>query len=100
MKENKMSNKTLVDFLPEVFELVQKQLEEDQVRWRDTWKHRPIGDYKGLGDQVHRVMARYTDYFDQYRNAKVPMPWAKVIGEAVICIVRELHPEELEVKDE
>jgi hypothetical protein len=30
------------------------------------------------------------------KNAGVPIPWLKIIGEAHIAMVREDHPEELE----
>ena len=85
-----MSNKTLLDFLPEVVDQVESQLIDDQDRWGDTWKHRPR---KG---QETRVMQRIVDYYDQYIYAGKPMPWTKIIGEATIAIVRESHPEELE----
>ena len=30
----------LVDYLPEFTEALARQLEEDEKRWGDTWKHR------------------------------------------------------------
>ena len=78
--------KTLLDYLPEIFALSTEQAKSDQTRWGDTWKQRP------REGQEERVMARITDYFDQYRNAGTPIPWLKVIGEAIICLVREKHP--------
>ncbi len=81
----------LTDYLPEIMEDLKKQLESDQERWGDTWKHRPIGDYQGRGDQVKRAFDRISDYYDQYRYNNIPMPWLKVMGEAVICYVRELE---------
>lgn len=86
-----MSDKTLLDFLPEVVDIVEQQLTTDQMRWGDTWKHRPVAN------QERRAMQRFMDYYDQWLHAGMPIPWTKVIGEAVICIVRETHPEELDV---
>ena len=78
--------KTLLDYLPEIVSAITEQLKSDQSRWGDTWKAR-------LRDgQEERVMARITDYFDQYRNAGTPIPWLKIIGESIICLVREAHP--------
>lgn len=81
--------KTLIDFLPETFEKVKKQLEKDQSRWGDTWKQR------SRFGQEDRIFARYMDYYDQYRNAGVPIPWEKVIGEAHIALVREKLTDEV-----
>ncbi len=73
----------LVDYLPETFEALTKQLEADQARWGDTWKMR------SRDGQEERVFARLMDYLDQYRNAGTPIPWLKIMGEAHICLVRE-----------
>jgi hypothetical protein len=80
----------LVDFLPETTKKLETQLTKDQERWGNTWKHR------SREGQEERAFARFNDYFDQYKNAGVPIPWLKVIGEAHIAMVREDHPEELE----
>lgn len=85
-----MTNRTLVDFLPEIIEKVTAQLVDDQARWGDTWKRRPVEG------QELRTQARYDDYFDQFKNTGQPVPWTKIIGGAIICMVREAHPEELE----
>ncbi len=85
-----MSEKTLLDFLPEFDEALEERLTIDQGRWGDTWKHRPVEG------QEERGFARFQDYIDQFRNAGTPIPWLKVAGEALIAWVRENHPEELE----
>lgn len=89
-----MTDKNLQDYLVETFNLVNAQLEKDQKRWGDTWKKRP------REGQEERAFARLLDYFDQFRNAGVPIPWEKVIGEAHIAITRENHPEELTLDKE
>jgi len=86
-----MSEKKLVDFLPETFAVVTANLEHDETRWGDTWKKRPVDG------QEERAFQRFRDYLDQFKNAGIPIPWSKVIGEAHICMVRENHPEEMEV---
>jgi len=85
-----MSEKTLLDFLPETIAKLEIQLESDQQRWGDTWKTRTV---KG---QEQRCFARFRDYYDQFVMAGVPIPWLKIIGEAHIAMVREDHPEELD----
>jgi hypothetical protein len=81
--------KTLVDYFDETVDKMKMQLQGDQERWGDTWKHRP------REGQEDRAFARFKDYYDQYKNAGVPIPWLKIIGEAHIAMVRENHPEEL-----
>jgi hypothetical protein len=87
-----MSDKTLLDFLPEITGALAKQLVKDQERWKDTWKKRP------REGQEDRIYARFRDYYDQWKNAEVPIPWLKIIGEALIGWMRENHPEELIVE--
>ena len=78
----------LLDFLPETIKKLESQLLKDQERWGDTWKRRT------REGQEDRAFARFNDYYDQYKNAGVPIPWLKIIGEAHIAMVREDHPEE------
>jgi len=77
----------IADFIPEFVEMLKKQLEADDYRWGDTWLHRTR---KGQED---RTIKTFRDYFDQYERAGVPMPWLKIIGNALICWIRENHPE-------
>lgn len=77
----------LAEYLPEFFEAVRKQIEADEKRWGDTWKKRPA-----LG-QEQRAFDRFGDYKDQFDNAGTPIPWMKVVGEALIAWVREEHPD-------
>jgi hypothetical protein len=62
---------------------VESQLELDVLRWGNTWVDRPR---KGQED---RIIGRFRDYFDQWEQAQVPVPWAKIIGLAHIALVRE-----------
>jgi hypothetical protein len=36
----------LTDYLPEFIKALGAQLDSDEKRWGDTWKIRPIGDWK------------------------------------------------------
>jgi hypothetical protein len=75
------------DFLPEFTDALTKQLEEDDKRWGDTWLQRiPEG-------QEVRIEEHIKSYFDQWRNAKHPIPWLKIAGLALIAWVRENHLE-------
>jgi chaperonin cofactor prefoldin len=77
------------DFLPEFIEELEKQLDSDEQRWGSTWRQR------GLKNQELRTLQRYRDYWDMYQNNNTPIPWLKVIGGALICWIREKHPEVL-----
>lgn len=79
----------LVEHLPEFVDALTEQLEQDQERWGDTWKER------SREGQELRTKTRFDDYFAQFINANVPVPWLKVAGAALICWVRENHPENL-----
>ena len=77
----------LLDYLPEFVSALEKQIENDNARWRDTWLKRTR---KG---QEERIEDDYNNYFDQYRNADIPVPWLKIVGNAFIAWTRENHPE-------
>lgn len=73
----------LIEYLPDFCKALKKQLEDDEKRWGDTWKHRP------REGQEERAFARYIDYLSQFNNAGIPIPWLKVAGEALIAWVRD-----------
>ena len=73
----------LQDYLPEFFEALKEQIESDDARWGDTWKKRSIEG------QELRTKARFEDYFAQFENTGTPIPWLKIVGNALICWVRE-----------
>ncbi|MHC4748331.1 MAG: hypothetical protein ACYTFW_00510 [Planctomycetota bacterium] len=77
----------VIDFLDEFSEALKEQLESDELRWGDTWRQR----YKE--GQEARIWEHIQTYFDQYRNAQVPIPWLKIAGLAMIAWIRENHPE-------
>lgn len=79
----------LQDFIADFTQALQEQLDADEKRWGDTWRHRPIEG------QVDRMMARFKDYQDQhnYTSLDIPMPWLKIAGEALIGWVRENNPD-------
>jgi hypothetical protein len=77
----------LKDYLPEFFKVVEEQIEKDEQRWGDTWKQRP------REGQEERGYARFIDYFDQFKNGGTPIPWMKIVGEALITWVRENYPD-------
>lgn len=81
-----MAQPKVTDYIDEFVKELIEQLESDAKRWGDTWLQR------GLKGQEKRTMERYRDYYDQFK-AGSPMPWMKIIGGALICWIREKHPE-------
>lgn len=79
----------VTDFLDEFKDALFHQLISDHNRWGNTWLNRP------KEGQELRTKARYEDYFDQFELGKpgIPVPWLKVVGEALICWIRDNHPE-------
>jgi len=77
----------LQEFIDEFAKALKIQLDNDEKRWGDTWRHRSVEG------QVDRVMAGFTNYADQFNHGNKPFPWLKVAGEALIGYVRETYPE-------
>lgn len=77
----------LWDYLPEFFEALASQLKEDHKRWGNVWLSR------GIKGQEERTQQKYNDYFDQFKAVGTPVPWLKIAGGALICWIREKHPE-------
>jgi hypothetical protein len=75
------------DFIPEFITALEKQLDEDELRWGDTWVQRTTEG------QDERTIKKFNDYFDQYENVGTPLPYMKIIGNALICWMRLQHPE-------
>jgi hypothetical protein len=75
------------DFVDEFAAALKRQLQEDHARWGDTWLHRT------RAGQELRVEQTLLGYFDQFKYASQPVPWVKVAGNALICWIREQHPE-------
>jgi len=71
------------DYLPEFIESLEKQLNEDEARWGETWKNRP---YKG---QSERFRATFDNYFDSEKHGGEKVPWLKIAGNALIGWIRE-----------
>lgn len=85
--------KILPEYLPVFFDAVKSQILSDQKRWGQTWARRP------RDGQEERVYARLRDYYDRWKNAGIPIPWLKIVGEAFIAWVRETQNFEMEKED-
>lgn len=82
-----MSGQKITDFLEEFTEALEQQLIVDEARWGDTWLRRT------REGQEERIENDFNDYFDQFKHGNKPVPWLKVVGNAMIAWVREQHPE-------
>lgn len=82
-----MNNMKVTDFMNDFVEALTKQLEEDENRWGDTWIART------REGQELRTRVKFNDYYDQFVMKGIPVPWLKIVGNAMICWIREQHPE-------
>jgi hypothetical protein len=85
--DERLKDVNLLDELRETMEDVEIQLFDDEKRYGDTWKERGL-IYRNQSQEV-RWFYKMQDYFEAYMNDGQPIPWAKVIGEAHIALVRE-----------
>ena len=76
------------------------QLIEDDERWGDEWKNRPIEETGVWKHQNDRVMKRIDHYYKDWKHNGNPIPWLKVCGNAFIAWVRENYPEEYMIPEE
>lgn len=75
------------DYLDEFLLDLRQQLAADGERWGDTWLERPR---EGQEDRTwFGMMNRY----HKFKNAGTPINWLQVAGDALICWIRERHPE-------
>lgn len=74
-------------FLPEFMRKLEKQLVEDDLRWKSTWLQRPR---KG---QEERIAGRIQEYYRDFKVYGKPMPWLKIAGLALIGWIRDNYPE-------
>jgi len=85
--DERLKNIDLNMELMSTFEDVDQQLSEDKDRWGDTWKERGLS-FNGQ-NQEQRWFNKMQDYYLDFIENGVPIPWTKVIGEAHIALVRE-----------
>lgn len=85
--DERLKDVNLLDELRETMEDVEIQLFEDEKRYGDTWKER--GLMHNNQPQEERWFYKMQDYFQDFMERDIPIPWTKVIGEAHIALVRE-----------
>ena len=81
----------VVDFIDEFIEKLREQLLSDAKRWGDAWL-----DKSDVEGQETGFLGKVVNYHKNFNNENIPMPWLKVTGYALICWIRENHPEILE----
>jgi hypothetical protein len=75
------------DFTPELCSALEAQLKDDEQRWGKTWLQRT------RNGQSVRFMHEIAVYAFDWLEHREPMPWLKIIGNAMIAWIRETHPE-------
>lgn len=89
-----MGTRTLLFYIWAFFGAFYAQIENDEERWKDEWKKRPIEETQAYHHQNIRIMIRIGEYYTDWKENGTPIPWLKVCGNAFIAWVREQWPEE------
>lgn len=85
----------VVDFLDEFHGALEAQLLSDAKRWGDAWL-----DKSDVEGQEQGFLGKVVGYHNDFKNKDISdMPWLKIAGYALICWIRENHPEILEDKE-
>lgn len=95
----------VVDYLNEFMIALREQLLSDAKRWGDAWL-----DKKDVEGQEQGFLGKIVGYLNDFKRESplsvpgnfepsIPMPWLKISGYALICWIRENHPEILEEKN-
>ena len=92
--DERLKDIKLIDELRETAEDMEIQLFEDEKKWGDTWKERGLV-HKGMNQET-RFFYKMQDYYEGFVKEGVPMPWAKILNEAHICLVIEKKLNEIE----
>ena len=94
------STMRLMEYLAPFVIALTDQLEQDQERWGNEWKKRPIEPTDGYLHQNIRISARIGDYYREWKDDDTPIPWLKVAGLAFIGWVRETYPDTYMLRDD
>jgi hypothetical protein len=85
--DERLKDIDLINELGQTFCDVEDQLSDDEKRWGDTWKERGLV-YNGMNQET-RWFLKMQDYYNDFVENGVPIPWSKIMGEAHIALVRE-----------
>lgn len=85
--DKRLKEVDLLDELVNTFDVVKQQLSEDQKHFDDTWKEH--GLIRNGQNQEQRWFLKMQEYYQDYMENGQPIPWAKVMGETHIAMVRE-----------
>jgi len=85
--DERLKDVNLLDELRETMEDVEIQLHDDEKRYGDTWKECGLV-YNGMNQET-RWFYKMQNYFQDFMDFGIPIPWDKVIAEAHIAKVRE-----------
>lgn len=75
------------DFMTEFTEALIIQLREDDERWGNTWLER------SRDGQEERTIKTINEKFLAFAHAGQEINWLQIAGSAMICWIRENHPE-------
>lgn len=76
----------VVDYLDEFVAALRTQLVSDEKRWGDAWLCH-------CAEQNNYHVIRFVEYYLESEKSGNLLPWLKVAGGALICWIKENHPE-------
>ena len=77
----------VIDCVPEIVQDLYEQLKSDEKRWGNAWLKKTKEGQEG------RIFDDFFRYYQEWIIHKRPIPWLKIIGNSVIALIREKHPE-------
>jgi hypothetical protein len=77
----------VIDFVDEFAAALRVNLLAREQEWGNTWL------YRSKEGQEERSWENLRNWYDQFRNASVSIPQLDIAGDALICWIREQHPE-------
>lgn len=72
----------VTDFIVPFTAELWSQLLEDERRWGSEWLKRT------REGQEYRIWNRISEYYSEFEEGGVPMPWLKIAGNAMIAWIR------------
>lgn len=84
-----MYKEKISDYIPEFAEKLKELSLENDKRWGDTWKKRPVEPNSEYRHQNERIYSWFRDKYQQWEATGVPINWLDVATEALICWIRE-----------
>lgn len=79
----------LSEYVPDFAKLMSDRCNEKELKYNDTWKHRPVEETPIYKDQSERFFDWFMMKLDIQRHGTEKINWVDVANEAMICWARQ-----------